>query len=215
MPSTLSTYRLALTAAMAVVTIGVGSRTPTAQTAKPQPTKTPVATPQATAPQPGPKEPAVATFVERVNEYVALHKKLEATLPKLPEKATPQQIDQNERELGNKIQAARKNAKRGELFTPEMTVFVKNVMAQVFGGPEGQKLRSSIMDENVKEMPLRVNQRFPDVIPISTMPPAILKALPELPEQMQYRFVASQFVLLDSHSHLVADFIPAVLPPIK
>ena len=33
--------------------------------------------------------------------------------------------------------------------------------------------------------------------------------------EMQYRFVASQFVLLDSHSHLVADFIPAVLPPIK
>jgi hypothetical protein len=167
------------------------------------------------AAQVSPNVPAVTVFVERVNAYVALHKKLEATLPKLPQSATPQQIDQNERRLGELIQAARKGAVRGDLFTPEMTVFVKNLMAQVFGGPDGQKLRSSIMDENVKELPLRVNQRFPDVIPISTMPPAILKALPELPEQMQYRFVASQFVLLDSHSHLVADFIPAVLPPIK
>jgi len=214
MSKTLHTYRLALIAAVAVVTIGSGGRTPAAQTPKPQATKPPVATPTS-SPQPGPKEPAVAVFVERVNEYVALHKKIEATLPKLPERATPKQIDQNERTLGIRIQAARKNAKRGDLFTPEMTVFVKNLMVQVFGGPEGQKLRSSVMDENVKEMPLRVNQRFPDVIPISTMPPAILKALPELPEQMQYRFVASQFVLLDSHSHLVADFIPAVLPPIK
>ena len=212
MPSRFYLYRVALSAVLIV--IGFCGHTSAAQTTKPQATRTPAATPQA-SPQPGPKEPAVAVFVERVNAYAALHKKLEATLPKLPEKATPQQIDRNERALGLKIQAARKGAKRGDLFTPEMTVFVKNLMAQVFTGAEGQKLRNSIMDENVKELPLRVNQRFPDVIPISTMPPAILKALPELPEQMQYRFVASQFVLLDSHSHLVADFIPAVLPPIK
>lgn len=181
-----------LAAAVAVVTFGLRNDAPAAQVS--------------------PNVAAVAVFVERVDEYVALHRKLEATLPKLPESATPQQIDQNERALGVLIQAARKSARRGDLFTPEMTVFVKNLMAQVFSGPEGQKLRSSVMDENVREYPVRVNQRFPDVIPISTMPPAVLKALPELPEQMQYRFVASQFVLLDSHSHLVADFIPAVLP---
>ena len=201
MPSTLSHHSRWLAAAMAVVVIGLGGPAPAAQTP---------------AAQPSPKlVPAVANFVERVNQYAALHKKLEATLPKLPEKATPEQIDQNERALGALIQSARKTAKRGDLFTPEMTVFVKNLMAQVFKGPEGQKLLSSVMDENVKELPVTVNSRFPDVIPVSTMPPAILKALPELPEQMQYRFVATQFVLLDSHSHLVADFIPAVLRPIK
>ncbi len=195
MPKTLSHSLSWLVGAMAVVIISFGERTSAAQT--------------------NPNAPAVATFVERVNQYAALHKKLEDTLPKLPVKATPQQIDRNERALGAKIQAARRTAKRGDLFTPEMTAFVKSLMAQVFGGPDGQKLRNSIMDENVKELPLRVNQRFPDVIPISTMPPAILKALPELPEQIQYRFVASQFVLLDTHSHLVADFIPAVLPIVK
>lgn len=195
MPSSPSHHPLWHAAALAIVMLSLGNGAPAAQVS--------------------PTVPAVAVFVERVNEYVALHKKLEATLPKLPQEATPVQIDQNERALGKLIQDARKGAQRGDLFTPEMTIFVKNLMAQVFGGPGGQKLRSSVMDENVKELPLKVNQRFPDVIPISTMPPAILKALPELPEQMQYRFVASQFVLLDSHSHLVADFIPAVLPPIK
>jgi hypothetical protein len=38
-----------------------------------------------------------------------------------------------------------------------------------------------------------------------------LKALPELPEEMQYRFVASQFVLLDPHANIVVDFNPAVI----
>lgn len=210
MTRTSTHHSFCLAAAVAVVMLGLESGAPEAQTPKPQASPSPTS-----APQPGPKDPAVAGFVERVNQYVALHKKLEATLPKLPQEATPQQIDQNERRLGELIQQARKGAQRGDLFTPEMTVYVKNVMVQVFGGPGGQKLRSSVMDENVKELPVRVNMRFPDSIPISTMPPAVLKALPELPEQMQYRFVASQFVLLDSHSHLVADFIPAVLPPIK
>lgn len=203
-------------AAVAVVMTGFGYRVLAAQAPKatqtPKPTQTPIPTP---TPLSGPDAAAVAGFMERVNQYVALHKKLEATLKKLPEAATPQQIDQNERALNALIRSARTTAKRGDLFTPEITAFIKRVMAQVFGGPDGQMLRSSVMDENVKEMPMTVNQRFPDGIPMTTMPPAVLKALPELPEQMQYRFVASQFVLLDPHANVVADFIPAVLPPKK
>lgn len=195
MPSTPSHHCLWLAAAVAVVMISLGGRVPAAQVATP----------------PNPDAAAIAGFLERVNQYVALHKKLEDALPKLPQEATPNQIDEKERALGKLIQEARKGAQRGDLFTPEMTVVVKRLMTQVFGGPGGQKLRSSVMDENVKEYPVRVNQRFPDSIPISTMPPAVLKALPELPEEMQYRFVSSQFVLLDPHSHLVVDFIPGVL----
>ena len=197
MPSTPSRLSLWLTAAAAVVVIGLEEGAPAVQTT--------------TAQAASPDAAAIKDFVDRVNQYVALHKKLEATLPKLPEKATPEQIDQNERALGAMIQSARKTARRGDLFTPAMTVIVRRIMAQVFGGPEGQKLFSSVMEENFKEIPLRVNQRFPEGIPVSTMPPAILKALPELPEQMEYRFVATQFVLLDPHSHLVADFMPGAL----
>ena len=78
-----------------------------------------------------------------------------------------------------------------------MTALVKRLMVEMFTGPGGQRLRASMMDENVKELPLKVNQRFPDEIPLATMPPRLLKVLPELPEQMEFRFVASQFVLLD------------------
>ena len=42
----------------------------------------------------------MAEFTRRVHEYVALHKKLEATLPNLPKEATPQQIDEHQRALG-------------------------------------------------------------------------------------------------------------------
>jgi len=201
MPSTPSRHHpLWSAAAVAIALISVGHRAPTAQSASPA------------AQAVNPDAAAIAGFTERVNQYTALHQKLEDTLPKLSKQATPQQIDQNERAFGALLQSARKTAQRGDLFTPEITVVIKRLMAEVFGGPEGQKLRSSVMDENVKELPLRVNQRFPEGIPMATMPPAILKALPALPEQMQYRFVASQFVLLDPHANVVADFIPGVLP---
>ena len=154
----------------------------------------------------------IAEFLKRVEAYVSLHRKLESTLPKAPDHATPQQIDQAQRALLAALQAARADAARGDVFTPAMTALVKRLMAGVFGGPGGPRLRASMMDENVKELPLKVNQRFPDEIPLATMPPRLLKALPELPEQMEFRFVASQFVLLDTHAHLVVDFIPAALP---
>ncbi len=210
MSSTSSHRPFWFAAAVAFGMVAFGLRTPWAQTPKATQTPTPTSTPLT-----GPDAAAVASFLDRVNAYVAVHKKLEATLTKLPKEATPRQIDQNERALNALIRSARKNAKRGDLFTPEITVIIKRVMAQVFGGPDGEKLRSSVMDENVKEMPMTVNQRFPDGIPMTTMPPAVLKALPELPEQMQYRFVASQFILLDPHANVVADYIVGVLPPVK
>jgi hypothetical protein len=155
---------------------------------------------------------AIAEFMKRVDAYVALHRKLESTLPKAPAEATPQQIDQAQRALLTVLQSARADARPGDVFTPAMTALVKRLMVEVFSGPGGSRLRASMMDENVKELPLKVNQRFPDEIPLATMPPRLLKALPELPEQMEFRFVASQFVLLDTHAHLVVDFIPAALP---
>ena len=200
MPRTFSFRALWLTASVAIVLISFGERSTTAQAVKP-----------VNADAANRDAVAAAGFTERVNQYVTLHNKLKSTLPKLPQEATPQQIDQNERALGALIQANRKSAQRGDIFTPEISVIIKRVMAQIFSGPEGQKLRSSVMDENVKELPLRVNQRFPEV-PMATMPPAVLKALPPMPEHMEYRFVASQFVLLDVQSNLVVDFIPAVLP---
>ena len=196
--------RLGLSAALAILVISLEGGAPAGQVPPP-----PAPSPRASV---NPTAPAVEEFMKRINEYVALHKKLEDGMPKLPKEATPEQIDKRERELGARIQAARATAKPGDLFTPEMTAIVKRVMAIVLKGPEGQKLRSSIMDENVKDLPLKVNQRFPTIIPMATMPPEILKALPELPEEMQYRFVSSQFVLLDPHANIVADFIPGVIP---
>lgn len=175
-----------------------------------------IATPSATL-RPTPKlsssdAEAVLEFMKRVNDYVGIHMDAEKASPKLPQEATPAQIDQTQRALAARIQTARAGAKRGDIFTPEMTVFIKRVLNRVFSGRDGTQLRSSIMDENVEYLALKTNQRYPDAYPRTTMPPDVLKALPELPEEMEYRFVGSQLILLDQHAHIIPDFIPDALP---
>jgi hypothetical protein len=155
---------------------------------------------------------AIAGFMERVKSYVALHKKLEDALPRLPSEATPKQIDERQRALAAGIQNSRGSARQGDIFTAEMTAFVKRLLARVFGGAEGRQLRASIMDENVMPVMLKANQRYPDEFPLTTMPPEVLQALPALPEELEYRFLGEHLILLDPHAHVIADFIVDALP---
>lgn len=158
------------------------------------------------------RDPAIGEFVDRVNAYVALHQGLENKAPKLPDAATPKQIDDRQRSLLALMQKARPQAKQGDMFTPAMTAFAKSMLNRVFAGPEGKQLLSSIMDENPVDIPLKVNQRYPDTVPLATMPPEVLTALPELPEELEYRFIGDDLILLDPHAHIIVDFIPNALP---
>ncbi len=130
----------------------------------------------------------------------------------MPTEATPQEIDSNQRRLEKLIREARKNAKPGELFTPEAQPVIRRLLASVFGGPDGRQLRDSIMDENPVDAKVAVNARYPDSVPVSTVPPQVLQTLPKLGEDMEYRFVGNNLVILDVHAHLIADFISDALP---
>ena len=171
------------------------------------------ASPQATADQPvNPDAKALAGMMERINEYVAVHRKLEDSLPHLSKESTPQEIDKHQRALGQMIQDARRGAKQGDLFTPESQAVIKRLLARVFGGPDGAALKASIMDENPGIPTLKVNERYPDTVPLSTIPPQVLQGLPKLPEEMEFRFVGNSLILMDVHAHIIADFSPNAFP---
>jgi hypothetical protein len=155
---------------------------------------------------------ALATMNDRIKDYIALHQKLERTLPAVPKEATPEQIDQNQRALEKLVQKNRATAKPGDIFTPIAQPVIKRLLASVFGGPDGKQLKSSIMDENPVGIKLAVNARYPDIVPLSTVPPEVLQTLPKLPEELQYRFVGNRLIILDAHAHVVADFIEDALP---
>ena len=168
---------------------------------------------RATQPAPaGPDAPTLAEFQTRLNEYVALHQKLETALPKLSDEATAQELTDRQRVLLKQLQAQRKDAKPGDIFTPAMQAYVRRMMAALFAGNAGQQLRSSIMDENPVSVKLSVNMQYPTKVPLSTMPPAVLERLPKAPEQLEYRFIGDDLILLDVHAQMIADFVERALP---
>jgi len=155
---------------------------------------------------------ALEAMLERINDYAELHKKLEDTLPKLSKESTPEQIDKNQRALARLIQEKRRGAKAGDIFTPEAQAVIKRLLARVFAGPEGAALRASIMDENPVAIKLPVNSRYPDTVPLSTVPPQVLQGLPKLPEEMEFRFIGRHLILMDVHAHIIVDLIENALP---
>ena len=155
---------------------------------------------------------ALAAFLERVNQYATLHQKLENSLPKLSKDSTPQKVDAHQRALAKLFQDARQSAKQGDIFTPEAQSVIRKLVGRIFTGPDGAALKASVMDENPGVPNLKVNSRYPDEIPVSTIPPQLLQALPKLPEEMEYRFVGNALILMDTHAHTVADFVPNTFP---
>jgi hypothetical protein len=158
---------------------------------------------------------ALATMNDRLKEYLDLRTKIERSLPKLPKEATPQEIDKNQRAMEKLVREARATAKTGDIFTLEARPVIQRLLASVFGGPDGKQLKASIMDENQAKpsaVKLVVNGRYPDTVPLATVPPQVLQTLPKLTGDLEYRFIGDSLILLDVRAHVIADFIEDIVP---
>ena len=77
-----------------------------------------------------------------------------------------------------------------------------------FAGKDGLQIKNEILDKEYKgAVKLAVNGRYPDDVPISTVPPQVLAQLPKLPEELEYRFIRTNLILFDPHAHIIADFV--------
>ncbi len=168
---------------------------------------------QRTAPAPRAADaPALKEFETRVKEYEDLQKTLAAKVTRPPTEATPETIDKYERALGMLIENARRTARQGDIFTPAVQAIVRRELGRIFAGAQGKQLIASIMDENPVKATLKINARYPDEIPLSTMPPEVLSVLPPLPKTLNYRFISDQLILLDTEAHIVVDYVSKALP---
>lgn len=155
----------------------------------------------------------MVAFVARVEEYNKLRESLTTKVPKLSDKATPEELDKHQRALAALVAAARAGAKPGDVFVPEMQIVVRNLMARVFKNPaQRAELKASIAEENPEGIKVVVNTRYPDSVPLATMPPEVLKNLPKLPKEFEYRFVGESLILLDTRAYLVVDVMSFALP---
>jgi hypothetical protein len=153
-----------------------------------------------------------AAFLARVDGYMAVHAAASESLPPLPSGATAEQIDARQRALARTIEGRRAQASPGDVFTSDARAYFRSTLRRVLSAPEGPQLLAAIMDENPGRAQLRINGRYPETLPLSTVPYQVLAALPPLPEALEYRFIGARLVLFDAHAHLVVDYMDDALP---
>jgi hypothetical protein len=151
-------------------------------------------------------------FANRIQEYVKMQKSLKASLPALNPATDAARIIDHQHALANKIAEARRNARQGDIFTPEVTERLRKIIDTTFRGPEGRLARETIRpDSGSKVVVLHVNEVYPAEIPMTTMPPTLLLSLPKLPQELAYRIVGHDLTLVDTEARLIVDLIPSAI----
>ena len=163
---------------------------------------------QAQAPRVNEEARDFKIFTDRVQAYVKMQKNLEASLPALKPTEDAARIVEHQHALARKIVDARRDARQGDIFTPEVAERFRKIIRSAFQGPEGRLLRRTIQqDTPFKVIVLHVNDVYPEGIPLTTTPPTLLLKLPELPQELAYRFVGRDLTLKDIKTGLIVDLI--------
>jgi len=153
-------------------------------------------------------------FAERVQAYIKLQKHLEDSLSTLKPTKEVEQIVEHQHALAGKIADARRDAHQGDIFAHKVAERFRKIIHSEFHGPEGRLARRTIrQDDPSKAMArLHVNDVFPEGMPLTTTPATLLRKLPELPQDLAYRFVGHDLTLIDIKARLIVDLIPNVIP---
>lgn len=181
-----------------------------------------IAQPAATAQQRGrsgssdkvnPNAAAMKGFIDRVNAYVALQKKVDNGLPKLRGDETSSEIEAHQAAMAARIKLARRNAKPGDIFGDAAPI-VRGIIRKDASLRTGRDSRAA-MEEVPKYDPPAVNAAYPEKGALATMPPLLLDQLQRLPEGLEYRFMGNDLILRDVQANLIADFVNEALAPIS
>ena len=161
---------------------------------------------------------AAEDFLEEVEEYVELRRKAREELPKLKDKAEPEDVTAYAKALTDNIAVRRRGAKQGDVFKPKVAAAFRRICRDELsrsrherkvvlteGNPTGD-------EERIKAPRVAVNAQYIPASPLSTIPPTLLLALPTLPDEVEYRFIGRSLILRDTVANLIIDFVPNAVP---
>lgn len=151
-------------------------------------------------------------FQKRIDEYIRLLKSVDSKLPEVPAGAPYEEVDAHQRTLQRALADSRGRIKQGAIFTQPTRAYFRRQIGRALSGPDARAVREEIREANPGRVSLQVNGRYPDSLPVATMPPQILAMLPKLPPELEYRFIGDRLILLDIHSQLIVDYMDSAIP---
>jgi hypothetical protein len=149
----------------------------------------------------------------RVQAYVKIHKEADGKVPSLKRTDDPVEIATREKGLADMIMTLRAGAQPGEIFAKEyQPYFIKMIQDDFKERPAAD--RRALVQELPKNLKVDVNTVYPTTLPLATFPPKLLRKLPDLPPELEYRIVGRSLILRDVKANLVVDILRDVVPTI-
>ncbi len=111
------------------------------------------------------------------------------------------------------IQTLRAQARIGEVFAPEYQPYFIKIVQDDFAGRSAVD-RRAIIGELPKNMTVDVNTVYPTTLALATFPAGLLRKLPDLPPELEYRLVGRSLILRDVKANLIVDILRDIVPTI-
>jgi hypothetical protein len=164
-------------------------------------------------PKVNPDAQVLQDFNKRIHAYMDLHNRLEKKAPPLKTTEDPAKIKASQEALAATIKAERAGAKQGEIFTPEVSALFRRLMYPEVKGPQGTQTKKAMKEDapTPAQVPMKVNEVYPDGAPLPSVTPNLLASLPKLPEDLEYRIIGHDLILRDVHANLIVDFLPKAI----
>jgi len=160
-----------------------------------------------------PRRPSVIDdFQNRVEAYATLHEAAQRQLPTLKQTNSAADILKGQHLLAAKIREKRHGVAQGNIFTPEISQEFHRLAGTATHGPAAGRVATSLKRAEPVRLTLRVNETYPQRVPLQSVPPTLLQNLPTLPPELEYRVVGHALVLRDIGANLIVDFVPDLIP---
>lgn len=193
----------------AAVLAGCGNGDATTATASPAAATSPAPDGQPVSSQGA----ATLEFQKRIADYLKIHNEAETKVPNLKNTDDPKLISDREAALARAIQTLRAGAAIGDIFAPEYQPYFIKIVQDDFSTRPARD-RKALVNELPKNMKVDVNTVYPTTLPLETFPAALLRKLPDLPPELEYRIVGRSLILRDVKANLIVDILRDVVPTI-
>jgi len=107
----------------------------------------------------------------------------------------------------------RAGAQPGEIFAKEYQPYFIKIVQDDFA-TRSRADRIALINELPRNIKVDINTVYPTTIPLETFPARLLRKLPDLPPELEYRIVGRSLILRDVKANLIVDILRDIVPTI-
>ena len=156
---------------------------------------------------------ALQIFNDRLQSYVKVHRQVEEkfNLPHMKPTRSIAKIQQRQHGMAQHIRELRASAHDGVIFIPEVKAYFTRALASAYQANSEGILASLACVSDVVEQKLAANDVYPETWDYNAMPPTILRHIPQLPAELEYRIVNRDLIIRDVEANVIVDVLRDVI----